>query len=127
MKIEHKNTPECIKISYSGEWNLKTVVEAAKEILPVLREWDCKRFLNDSSSSRLNLSRLEIRFLPGFLEAGGLDRSWIRAIVAPREHLTDYRYFEKLSREAGFTVKVFTEIGEADEWLNGGNKKGRPR
>jgi hypothetical protein len=116
LEVRYDRENGWIELTYSGEWNLRTVTEAAKELIPVLGEYACRRFLNDSSHAKVNLSRPELELLPGILETGGMDRSWKRAIVAS-SHLDDFHYYEKAAQKEGFAVKVFTDIGEAREWL----------
>ncbi|MHC4624374.1 MAG: hypothetical protein ACYS4W_10795 [Planctomycetota bacterium] len=94
----------------------KSVKEYAKEIIGTASKHNCKRFLNDMREAQLDLSTIEIYEIPGFLDAAGLDRTSKRALVVSRQP-EDYRFFENVSINRGYNVKVFEDMDEAMNWL----------
>ncbi len=96
--------------------NLETAMEYSKGIQKEKSAHDCKLILNDMREAELNLATVDIYYLPGMLDAAGLDRSWKRAIIATNQ-LEDYRFFETVARNRGYQVRVFTEKNKAMNWL----------
>jgi hypothetical protein len=121
FKISYDQAHGWLTGSITGTINSETLPVYAKAVADRVSKHDCKRFLNDLRQAQLDLSTIEIYEIPGVLEVAGIDKTWRRAIVASRD-LEDYRFFQAIAFNRGYTVRVFTELDAAKHWL--GEKRG---
>ncbi len=122
FKVEYDEGRNCVIGTFAGRLDMESAREYAKEIAKVSADNDCARFLNDLRGAEPGFSTLDIHDLPKTLheltEGAGLDRSWRRAILAPKgKDVRDYDFFETVAANQGYTVKVFADLDKAMDWL----------
>ena len=116
FEVSYDKKRDCLVGSFTGTLDLKTIAQFAKAIAAAAQTHDCKRFLNDMRKAKVDFSTVELYRMPGVLDASGLDPSWRRAIIASKQ-LKDYRFFETVAQNQGYSVRVFTDPDEALTWL----------
>jgi len=107
---------DCLIGEFIGSIDHEKLEEYALEVAEAAKEHGCRRILNDLRKAEVRFSTTEIIEIPGFLETTGIDRSWKRAVVVSQS-LEDYRFYETTALNRGYTVKIFTDLTEARDWL----------
>ena len=111
---EHVN---CIFGVMEGTVDRKVLDEYTAKVMEVAAQHPgCRRFLNDMRHATVTFSIAEVYCLPGIIEAAGFDRSWKRALVAASQ-LDGYHFFETVSVNRGYRVRLFTDPEPALAWL----------
>ena len=122
FKVEYDESSDCVIGVFAGRLDTESMSEYAKEIARVSAKHNCRRFLNDLREAEIGLSTLDIHGLPKilqeFTQGAAFDRSWRRAILAPKgKDVRDYDFFETVAGNQGHTVKVFADLDKAMDWL----------
>jgi len=99
-------------------------VAAAEDVEPFIQEavrlageHQCRRILSDFRGAKLALSTSEIFRLTERFQASGIDETWKRAILVDTQ-TSNYGFQERVARERGHQVRVFTDHDDALNWLN---------
>ncbi len=87
-----------------------------REINLVASKHNCKHLLNDFRDVNLKLSMMEVYDAPKILELTGIDKTWKRATVISN-NLDNFKFFENVSRNRGYNIKIFTNMTKAIDWL----------
>ncbi len=116
LDIHYEQEHDCIVVKMTGGLTADLLTEYGKEISLVASKHNCKRLLNDFREVKLNLSAMEIFDAPKILEATGIDSTWKRATVVSG-NLEDFHFFETVSINRGYNVKIFIDMKEAIDWL----------
>lgn len=116
FNVRYDEKLNCLCGQAKGHVDRKSVDEYLEKITQAASKYNCKFFLNDMREAEIDLSVIEMYELPGFLDAAGIDRSWKRSIIASKQ-LDDYRFWETISVNRGYHVKVHTDQNEAINWL----------
>jgi len=124
-EVRYDAKSDCVCGCVEGDIDKETAEAYAVDIVKVLREHNCLRFLNDMRKASLRLSTMELYELPIFIEEIGFDRLCRRAAVVSQD-FEDYRFFETVSRNHGHLVEIFSDsnkfsffrdVEKAKEWL----------
>jgi hypothetical protein len=116
FNVRYNVENDCLIGSYTGRMDRDTVQPYAEEIMSIASKHTCKLFMSDIRKAQIDFSIVDIYYLPGVLDAAGLDRSWRRAIVASKQ-VKELCFFETVAQNRGYSVKVFADLDEAMKWL----------
>jgi hypothetical protein len=119
FEVYYDEEHDCLVGVFAGKLNEASAEEYMKTFVEMASEHDCKFILNDLREAELDLNTFQLYVLPAVLDAAGIDRSWIRAIVMPIQlkQLADFRFFETVAINRGYQVKLFTDPDEAKNWF----------
>jgi hypothetical protein len=111
-----------IEITYRGTIAMEQVIDSTAEALAIAEGEGPQLFLSDLSDARSELSVIEIYSIPAQWEQLKANRGNRVAVVVPESAAdpVDARFYENVSRNRGWLVRVFKERKEALEWLTGG-------
>jgi hypothetical protein len=91
------------------------------QCIALARETNSIRFLTDASQAILKVSVISLYDLPKFYQDQDLQRMVFIAVLEPTseagKNLVDF--YETVSHNRGWKVKIFTERQEALDWLFG--------
>ncbi|MBT8398520.1 MAG: hypothetical protein HKO65_08670 [Gemmatimonadetes bacterium] len=102
---------------FEGVAGAEDVEPFIQEALRLAGEHQCRRSLSDFRGAKLGLSTSEVFKLTERLQASGIDETWKRAILIDSQ-TSNYGFHERVAREGGHTVRVFTNHDDALNWLN---------
>jgi len=112
----------CVVARFEGDLTLAAAKEYAREVSSVAKQHPCRRLLNDLRAAHIALSIFDLYSLPGFVVPEGFDRRWRRAILlGPTADLDKVDFFQLVASNQGLTVRAFTDIDKAIEWLHTGS------
>ena len=108
----------CVAGAFEGLLNSETVKEYIQEITKVAIKHNCKRMISDLRRASIDASITDLYFVPKLVVNDKFNLSWKRAIVLKIEDLDKMSFYELASRNRGISLKVFTEMDAAMEWLH---------
>jgi hypothetical protein len=97
--------------------NLDAVIEYGMAVIPQALEIQATHSLCDETELEYNLSTIST-FVAGKFIAEHAPRVAKVAIVCNIRCLPDARFWEDVTHNRGLQTGVFTDIGEAKDWLN---------
>ena len=93
--------------------------EYLRHIVATAKKHPCHRFLNDFREVRIALSVVDLYEIPDLIVTGGFDRRWRRAmLLGSAADLHKLSFFELVASNRGITVRLFTEVDKAIQWLH---------
>jgi len=116
FSIDYDQERDVVICRFTGVFGLQEADTYAMMMSTALAEHDCKRILLDGRDGRVGLSTVDLYDLPSRLESHGVDRTWKRALVVDKQ-TDEFRFYEDVSNNRGFRVKVFQDPDEALKWL----------
>ena len=122
FKVEYDERSNCVIGTFAGRLDMETAREYANEVMRTAAKGECRRILNDLRGAEPGFSTLDIYDLPKTLneitQGAGPDRSWRRAVLAPKgKDVGDYDFFETVAANQGYAIKVFVGLDKAMDWL----------
>jgi hypothetical protein len=105
-----------IRIKVWGELTFESISEMTTEVSTAAAKHGFVHFLFDMRETTENADTMDAFFLAANPEERGLTRTHKRAIVH-RSTNKLYRFFETVSVNRGYNVKLFTDIDSALEWI----------
>ena len=122
-KIAYNSDNECIMSQMTGQLDEQTVRDFIAEMVLLLNQHQCTRILNDLRAINdlpSTLTTYKIYTMPQYISEAGYPLETKRAIVFSEAEEENLAFFETVSRNQGQRVAVFTDFGEALEWLTSG-------
>jgi len=119
MSIKYKieNTDKYLLVTSEGEDdNLQEVMEYAKAIITSAVENKSPLLLCDERLLRYKLNTFDTYELAKFASCHGSELSKF-ALVTSEANLKDAHFYETVTINRGLTVRVFTNLAEAENWL----------
>lgn len=114
--IEYDGELKYLHCTLSGTIDPQLIEKFAVSLVSMQNETGCLQILNDLTEAEIDLSVTDIKSIPALLSDMQLPQDAKRALVFSSRH-RDLITFEDVSREYGQTVRVFTTIRQAIEWL----------
>lgn len=118
-QIEHLDEDNIVHVKVRGEMPEDQVVLHVTEALAVASEHEATRFLVDHREMEPLVSMVRIYAMPGVFEKLGLSRIHRLAVLftPSSKHAREYEFFETVSVNRGFQVRLFEGDSEALAWL----------
>jgi len=118
LTIEKKE--DVLWVTATGNRSLQTVLAMSKDILAGCVEKMVKKALIDVRALEGRLSTLEAYEIPDKHFPNMRDPNVIThsAIVDLKEFERNYKFFEDVAVNRGFDLRIFSNTGEALEWLS---------
>jgi hypothetical protein len=118
------NEPGFIHVVYEGELNTQGIKGLMTSVALVIKEHDCQLVLSDYRRASLAISIADLYEMPKLILQRGREMGLsaykiTRALVIPVQAYETFRFFETVSLNNSQKVKIFTDEGEAREWLLG--------
>ena len=115
--VEFDSKNRCLVSRFTGHMDAETREKYAQAVVQAGQEHGCKRLLNDlSQATVVDLTTMDIYYLPKALEAAGIDHSWKRAILFAKD-FSKFRFFETRMINEGQLVRIFQDHDAAIRWL----------
>ena len=117
--IEFIEKDKTISVKYHGTSNAELFIRSFEEFVGLATKYEVNRFLVDTSDLKPALTTVEIYELPKAFDKLPVDRKTRYAMVecenpAVRKNLA---FFETVSRNLGYLVKLFEDRESAMAWL----------
>ncbi|MCP4899488.1 MAG: hypothetical protein GY906_21185 [bacterium] len=118
-KVDYCKRAETIHISASGTMDLRTITAMGSEALATASPRRPRRFLLNARDMAPDVTTAAIYQLPGILTSHGLKHGDRVAIVyrPNTEHGRNFEFFETVSVNRGYSVRVFLNVEDAWKWL----------
>lgn len=117
-EIQYDADQDCIFVSFNGRITMSVVREYIADLLPVLKETDCRRLLSDCRKAQVTLTSSDIMQFPKMAAESPLVARMKRAVVAT-PGTSGYELYETLSKVMGQDLRVFKQHQDAMDWLMG--------
>jgi hypothetical protein len=122
-EITYDADNECVMSRMTGQLDEQTIRAFIAEMALFLNQHHCTRILNDLRAINdlsSTLTTYKIYTMPQYISQAGYPPETKRAIVFNEVEDENLAFFETVSRNQGQRVAVFTDFGEALEWLTSG-------
>ena len=110
-----------IETSAQGKMTLSEAKELVSEITKCAIANNCFLCLSDYREATMEMSVFQIYDVPKILsnvvDSLGLRPNQFKRAIIVKEGVSDFNFFETVSRNAGQNIKLFREIDEAKAWL----------
>ncbi|MFC2027959.1 hypothetical protein ACFLU3_04665 [Chloroflexota bacterium] len=124
IEVYYDNENDCVIGRLIGVADRQTFIDYANEVMSVVSQYDCGRFLNDLRRTEPAMSTKELSSFPDELEKIMSSKKiyktkWYRAVVVSEDpkYFGHALYYEVASRNRGHFESTFTDINEAMSWL----------
>jgi hypothetical protein len=109
---------------YDGKLDMPGIRSLLGAVGLAVKEHDCYLVLSDYSRATLAISIADFYEMPKLIlqrgkEMGVSAGKVKRALVIPAVAYENFRFFETVSLNNSQTVRIFTEVDQAREWLLG--------
>lgn len=115
---------EYLLLTYEGEVSMATIFEYGPLVLKKIKEEKITRLVEDYRKVKFNLNSTDINNMQkhqmDVLIENGISYNQIkRALVIDRDQalIMDIEFFEKLNLNRGISMKVFTDMYKAIQWV----------
>ena len=117
--IQIIHMPRAVSVKATGPMKLVLVKQIAAEALAEAATHGVHQFLVDDREMVPELSTLEIHELPDTLGRMGLGKDDRAALVYTKTSpkAADFRFFENTARNRGFSIRLFSDMDAALDWL----------
>jgi hypothetical protein len=117
--IEYLPQYQVVIIKTHGDILYNELQGQFEEAVRMAQEADTDRFLFDDTDLHINVSTVDIYDIPKLLISAGVSRaSRIAVVISPKDTgIENYRFLETVCQNQGFTVKVYTSLSRAYDWL----------
>ena len=107
---------------YEGKLDMPGISDLMQTVGLAVKEHDCHLVLSDYSKASLAMSIADLYEIPKLIlqrgrEMGVAAYKIKRALVIGATAYESFRFFETVSLNNSQTVRIFTEVEEAREWL----------
>ncbi len=118
-EIEFLGKYGVVNLRATGQIDLERGLQWSTEALEFASVKSSTRLLHDLREMTPAISTTDIYLLPEVLGKLGLTRRMKVAILVPNSirKKTDFVFFETVSRNKGFRVKLFNLLDDAQNWL----------
>jgi len=119
-KVTMNHETGFIETTYSGVATIQDITESTMKCLEFAHSEAPLKFLTDLANADLDVSIIGLFKQPDFWEALGFKRVNSLAIIQGVKHKEkgELSFFEDVSVNRGWNVKIFTERQDAIEWLS---------
>ncbi|MCP4704755.1 MAG: hypothetical protein GY865_09110 [candidate division Zixibacteria bacterium] len=117
FSVNYNQKDDYIVGNFIGDLNKNSVKEYAQAIIDSSKENNCTRLLNDLREANIGISIIEFYNFQKTIITEDVDQSWKRAIVA-KENIKELDFYETVSYNQGYHLRIFNDIDKAIEWLN---------
>jgi len=116
--ISHIAESNIIHIETVGEMTAPVLNQMVREVIEASELHNSKLILVDHRKALVALSVLDTYCRPQELDALGFPRNSRVAQVFPGSNLEQFRFFETVSLNRGYQIRIFKDIESAKEWLS---------
>jgi hypothetical protein len=117
IHVSFKQENNLLRVTSAGiDDNLDQVKEYGLKILDQVNSFHCTRVLCNELDLKYNISTFDIYDYAKFL-SDNAPRIGKVAIVCSMDGMSDALFWETVSVNRGLIVKVFSELKEAESWL----------
>jgi hypothetical protein len=106
----------CVHLDIVGRYDYDSARKNPDLVNEACRQYECTRVLIDARSLEGDVSICDQLGIAEYM-AGSIDRKLTLALVARREQVPNDKFFETALVNRGMSVRVFTDVEEAREWL----------
>ena len=120
VTIAYSREIDCVVVTYEGEATPEEIQTTIRDALAMAVERQCRRFLVDATElEHRGGTLLDTYELPQDFEHFPDIRKYKDAIILPRRQAEaqDLEFFETISHNRGYNVRVFTDRQSAVDWL----------
>lgn len=120
-RISYLEEHDIIESIFEDTTNLQEIKESTVKGLSLAAEKKCKNFLADCSGLKQGSSILELYSLGNFYVEINVERGTRQAVILPnvKKIENELRFYETVTRNRGFDVRVFSDREKAIAWLLG--------
>ena len=109
---------------YEGDLDMAGITGMMHDVGLEIRAHDCYLVLSDYSKAKMAISIADLYEMPKLIlkrskEMGVSAYKIKRALIIPPAAYENFRFFENVSLNNSQTVKIFTDVNQAKEWLLG--------
>lgn len=115
-EVSYDSESGIVRARMDGDIEMEEVMKYASEVVRTITANDCRRVLNDMRGAVMKLSTTDIWNVPRIMEKAGMPPATRRALVTTEDN-KDVSFAEAVSHNVGQTVRVFTDLDEAEAWL----------
>jgi hypothetical protein len=115
-EVSYDSESDIVRARMYGEVKIEEVAKYASDVVHTVLAHDCRRVLNDMREAVMKLSTTDIWNVPRIMEKAGMPPATRRALVTTKDN-KDATFAEAVSHNVGQTVRVFTDLDEAESWL----------
>ncbi len=119
--VTYDEETACVFVSVEGELNLSLFDNIASEVMQCIKEYGCKRILNDLRQAKPVKSVVDIYSMPERAVQIGIAHTVKRALVVSGT-ASEFRFLETVFINQGNIVQMFNSIDDAKRWLLGGKE-----
>jgi hypothetical protein len=103
----------------SGNMNFENMVEMFSECINVGKKNGITKYLSDNRKTNIDLSAVDIYDLPKTFMKKGLENwSKVAVIISSKSgKIDEFKFFETVSQNIGYNVKIFKNEEKALTWL----------
>lgn len=116
FNVSYDVDQDIIIIGICGILDPEYLTEVIYKIRKLQTQAPCSKFLFDLRDCDLVKERMEIYFIPRLFNNLGIPHDSKRAFLV-KEKTDSYKYLEKVARDFGHPVKLFTDYEEAVGWV----------
>lgn len=116
--ISHVPESNTIHIETTGTMTVEVLNEMVREAIESSRLHNSRLFLVDHRKVLITMSFLDTFNRPQELDRLGFPRDTRIAQVFPEAYLEMFRFFETVSLNRGYQIRIFKDIESAEEWLS---------
>ena len=119
--VEYDTEAGLITSHLQGVIDLEAMKAFAQALVKAVKEYDCRLLLNDYREVTLAISTMDIYDFPEtvakLLAAEGIETYKVKRALVVSTDLSDFTFFENVSRNRAHNVKLFRDIEQARAWL----------
>lgn len=114
--VRYDSEEDIIFVSVEGELNLSLIKDMAAEVSQQIKQFDCRRILNDLRQAKPAKTCLDIYNMPKQALQAGVTQDVRRALII-KEGSPGFKFLETVFVNQGNIVQLFTNVSEAKAWL----------
>ena len=115
--ISHLPDENIIHIVTSGQATVEELDKMAKQAKETSEQTGSTLFLIDHRKTTVKLQTIDIYDRPEYLDTIEFPRQSQIAQVCHESELKNFQFFEVVSQNRGYMVRVFMDINKARQWL----------
>ncbi|UCH15763.1 MAG: hypothetical protein JSV22_07295 [Bacteroidales bacterium] len=118
-ELTYKKKKDILFVKVKGMRSFKTIISVIKDIQQICIKQKTSKVLIDVQELEGHLKTMEAYELPALVFPKIRDKNIFEksAIVDREESYPYYSFFENVSVNRGFNLRIFTNIDDAAEWL----------
>lgn len=117
--IEYLKDEGIVEILAVGKLTIEDYIKLIEDAVEVLLKKNTRLLYFDTSDLSASIKPTEILSIPELWEGIGVSRTNKLAVLIPKDEALheDIRFFENVSRNRGWQVKLFDKKDDAFKWL----------